>query len=56
MQLQTQTAWPLVRLLLADDDHAATGVAGRVEAEGVVSWFLGVVTRLGNNPVALGAA
>ena len=46
----------LLGRLFANDDHTATGVAGRVEAEGVVPWFLGVVTGLGDNPVAFGAA
>src|SRR5436189_79019 len=39
-----------------DDDHAAAGIAGRVDTERIVPWLFGVVTGFGDNPVALGAA
>ena len=55
MQLQAQTAWPPVRRLLADDDHAATGVAGRVQAERVIPGLFGSIAGLGDDPVAFGA-
>ena len=41
-------------LLLADDNHAAAGIAGRVEAEGIVPRVFNAVPGFGDDLVALG--
>ena len=42
--------------LLTDNDHAAAGVPGRIDAKGIVPGFLGIVTGLGDDPISLGTA
>ncbi|MNH41576.1 hypothetical protein D3C79_1031010 [compost metagenome] len=43
-------------LLLADDDHAAAGVARRIDAEQVVTGFFIAIARTCDDAVSAGAA
>ena len=42
-----------MKWLLADDDHAAAGIAGRIQAKRVIPGLFGSITRFGNHAVAL---
>jgi len=46
------TAW-LGGALLADNNHAAAGIAGWVQAEWIVPWFFCGIARFGYHPVSL---